>query len=126
VTERMVTDPDELERVLVPYMRQRGYDVPQRGCYVAAVAFNDAGEVCGYQMLQNAIFAEGLDASDPHVSLRKLGAMVIEYATKELKAAQMMTLTRDDAQGERIGKHAMRMGFELMPQKIYRRRLTCQ
>jgi hypothetical protein len=120
---RMITDPDELERLLVPIMQREGFGIPQRGCYVAAVEFDEAGEVIAYQMLQNALFAEGLWAKQgAGADLRTLGATVIQHA-RDLGAQQMLTLTRTDEQGERIGRFVKRMGFTLMPLKIYRRTL---
>ena len=118
---RVLTDPDEVQRVVVPVLERNGYEVPPKGCAIAAVEFDEQGEVVAFQMLQNAIFAEGLWARDGSAHLRTLGHMVIDYAEKALGVQRMMTMARQDEQGERIGRYAERMGFELMPVRVYRR-----
>lgn len=119
---RMITDPDELEQLLVPIMQREGFGIPQRGCYVAAVEFDEAGDVLTYQLLQNALFLEGMYARDGRSHLLSVHQMAVEHA-KQLGATSVMTLTKTDEQGERIGRCAKRLGYEQMPLKIYRRTL---
>jgi hypothetical protein len=119
----IIDDPDELDAVIAPWLRAKGKEVPQRGCYAAAVEFNEQGAVIGAQLLQNAIFLEGMYADEPSVSLLALHQMAVDYATKELGAERVMTFTRQDATGERIARCAKRLGYEQLPFNVFRRTL---
>jgi hypothetical protein len=117
----MITDPAELEAVLVPVLKRNGSEIPPKGCYIAAVEFDEAGEVLAYQLLQNAIFLEGLWARDNSAHLLTLYRMAETYLVETLKADRWLTLTRADETGNRIGKLAKRLGFKQMDWLIFRR-----
>jgi hypothetical protein len=123
VTERLILDADELDSLVAPYLSRIGHEIPTRGSYIAAVALDERGEIVGHQLLQNALFMEGMGASDARVPLRKLHNMLADHAQQQFGATRLMTLTRSDEQGERIGRCAKRLGYEQMPWKIYRRTL---
>ena len=118
---RLLSEASDLEKYLVPILEQNGLEVPPAGCYVAAVEFNDAGEVIAYQMLQNALFLEGMWSRDGVAHLLSLHNAVVNYA-EGLGAKRLMTMTRQDKQGEKIGKLAQRLGYELMPWNVYRKK----
>jgi hypothetical protein len=121
-TYRILNEPDELERLLLPVLKRNGSEIPQSGCYIAAVEFDDAGQIVAYQMLQNAIFLEGLWARDHSAHLLRLYRMASQYAVDTLHVGSMMTMTRQDEAGNRIGRIAERLGFEHMKWNIFRRR----
>ena len=117
---RMVTDSDELERLLMPIFKRNGAEIPKKGAYVAAIQFDDAGEVVGYQMAQSAVFLEGMWGRDHSVQLRALYNTVTEYLASR-GACGAMTFTRNDRPGQRIGKLAKRLGFEAMNWTVWRK-----
>lgn len=121
-TYRMLITPEELELHLVPILKRNGSEIPPSGCYIAAVEFNEAGEVVAYQMAQNALFLEGLWARDHSAHLLPLYRLVTDYLVNTLKAERYLTLTRQDEQGNRIGRLAERLGFERMNWNIFRRK----
>lgn len=83
-------------------------------------------EFVGFQLLQQALFAEGLWAKDGRVNLRTLASMLISYVEKlGVKPEQLLTMTRSDATGERIGKFVKRMGFEDTGFRVYRKVKKC-
>lgn len=123
-TYKILTDPLEIDTHLLPVLQQNGSEIPPRGCYVAAVEFDEAGQVVAYQMLQNAIFLEGLWARDHSAHLLTLYRMASKFATETLGAGRVMTMTRDDETGSRIAHTAQKLGFERMKWLIFRRK-TC-
>jgi hypothetical protein len=125
-TYRLLIDPLELEAIILPVLQENGSEIPERGCYAAAVEFDEDGSVVAYQMLQNAIFLEGLWARDHSAHLRNLHNMATKYAVEVLGAKRLMVMTRQDATGDRIGKLARALGFEQMKWNIFRRKQICQ
>ena len=121
-TYELLTDADELETRLKPILLSNGSELPPRGCYAAAVEINESGEIIAYQMLQNAVFLEGLWAKDHSAQLLRLYRMASKYA-ESLGAKRIMTMTRNDEQGKRIGRIAEALGLEKMDWNIYRRKL---
>jgi hypothetical protein len=120
-TYRLLIDPDELEKTLCRVFSQNGQEPPQKGCYVAAVEFDEAGEVAAYQLLQNAVFYEGLWAkSGARTHLLTLYRMATEHM-ESLGIHGAMTLTRDDEQGSRIGRLAQKLGFTRKNWIVYRK-----
>jgi len=119
---RMLTTREELEEILVPVLKANGSEIPPIDCYVASVELDEAGKVLAYQMMQNALFLEGMWARDGSAHLLTLYRMCAEFAGK-VGAERFMTMTRQDAAGERIGRIAERLGFERMPWNIFRRKL---
>lgn len=119
-TYRLLTDPDELEAVLLPVLQENGAEIPKRGCYVAAVEFDENGHVVAYQMLQNALFAEGMWSDGSGHPLR-LFRMADEFA-KSLGGPIPLTFTREDETGQKIGKIAEKLGFERMRWNVFRRK----
>lgn len=122
-TYRLISEPDELERVIGPVLKSNGSEIPARGCYIAAVEFDEQGNVVAYQLLQNALFLEGLWAADASAHLLTLYHMATEYAEKTLKVKQIMTMTRNDERGRRIGRLAERLGLRNMNLLVYRKEL---
>lgn len=121
-TFEMMIDPAELEKKLLPILLRNGSEIPAPGCYIAAVEFDEAGEVVAYQMLQNAIFLEGLWARDTSTNMRRLHRVASGYAVNVLGVKTLMTMTRNDATGNRIGRIAEKLGFERMNWNIFRRK----
>lgn len=80
-------------------------------------------EFVHFQLLQQALFAEGLWAKDGRANLRSTASMLIAYVEGlGVKPEQLLTMTRSDEKGERIGKFVKRMGFEDTGYKVYRRK----
>jgi len=121
-TYRLLATQGELDRHLLPILRRNGSEIPSPGCYVAAVEFDENGAVVAYQMLQNAIFLEGLWARDSSAHLLRLYRMAGQYAVDTLHVGSIMTMTRQDEAGNRIGRIAEKLGFERMKWNIFRRR----
>jgi hypothetical protein len=120
-TYELITDQAELDSKLVPVLAQNGLEIPQPGCYIAAVEFDESGAVVAYQMLQNALFLEGMWSRDGSAHLLRLYRMASAYAADKLGAKSIMTMTRDDETGNRIGGIAERLGFQKMKWNIFRR-----
>ena len=120
-TYAILTEQDDLDKHLLPVLQTNGSEIPAPGCYLAAVEFDEAGAVVAYQMLQQAIFAEGMWARDNSAHFLRLWHMVINHAKDELKVPSMMTFTRTDATGERIGGLVQQIGFEKKDLNVYRR-----
>lgn len=118
---RVVTDPDELEKILKPVFAINGSEIPAKGNYIAAVEFDEDGSVIAYQMLQTAVFLEGLWSRDNSSHLLRLHNMISEHAAKVLGVKGAMTMTRNDETGNRIGRLAEKLGFKKMNWNIYRR-----
>jgi hypothetical protein len=104
----------------LPVLRTNGSEIPAPGCYIAAVEFDEAGEVVAYQLLQNAVFLEGLWARDHSAHLLNLYKMATKYAAETLGASGVLTMTRNDETGNRIGRLAERLGLNKMNWNIYR------
>lgn len=121
-TYALLTEQDDLETHLLPVLQSNGSEIPAPGCYVAAVEFDEAGAVVAYQMLQNAIFAEGMWARDNSAHFLRLWHMAMDHAKEVLKVPSMMTFTKKDATGERIGNLVEHVGFVKKDLNVYRRR----
>jgi hypothetical protein len=119
-TYRLLTDQADLDKYLVPILERNGFEIPAPSCYVAAVEFDEDGNVVAYQMLQNALFLEGLWSRDGTGHLLRLYHMASEFAEKTLGAKCMMTMTRRDESGERIGRLAQKLGLEHMNWNVFR------
>jgi hypothetical protein len=85
------------------------------------VEFDDSGEVIAFQIIQNAIFLEGLWSKGGN--LLRLHKMVTQYAEEKLGAQRLMTMSRKDDTGEHIGRVARRLGYDEMPWTVYRRKV---
>lgn len=120
-TFKLLTDQAELDEHLVPVLLENGSEIPSPGCYAAAVEFDENGKVVAYQMLQNAIFLEGLWSRDSSAHLLQLYRMASAFAIEKLGVKNMMTMTRTDGTGERIGRLAQRLGFKKMEWNVFRR-----
>lgn len=119
---RMLTTVDELETHLIPVLKANGSEIPPTNCFVAAVEFDEAGQVVAYQMLQNAIFLEGLWARDSSAHLLAVYRAASKFAAETLGATRVLTMTRQDETGNRIGRIAEKLGFERMRWNIFRRK----
>jgi hypothetical protein len=120
-TYRLLTDPAEITAILVPVLESNGSEVPPAGCYVAAVEFDDAGAVVGYQIAQNGIFLEGMwSRGDAH--LLTLHNMVTKFVLDTLGVRGVLTMTRQDETGNRITRLAKKLGYEHMPWNVFRRK----
>jgi len=122
-TFRMLTDPEELDVQLRPVLERNGSEIPASGCYIAAVEFDEDGQIVAYQMMQNAIFLEGLWAHDHSAHLRNLYNLAMKYAEETIGVKQIMTMTRNDEGGQRIGRIAQALGFVKQDWSIFRRKL---
>ena len=112
----------ELDTHLLPILKQNGSEIPKPGCYVAAVEFDEQGQVVAYQMLQNAIFLEGLWVRDSSAHLLAVYRLATKFANERLGADRIMTMTRSDDAGNRIGRIAQKLGFEKLNWNIFRRK----
>ena len=119
---RMLTTPAELEQHLIPVLKANGSEIPKAGCYVAAVEFDEQGNVYAYQMGQNALFAEGMWSRGTEGHPLRLFRMLDEWCEKEFGAPIPLTFTRCDKLGEKIGRIAEKLGFERMRWNIFRRK----
>jgi len=121
-TYKLLTQQADLDAHLVPILERNGSEIPPASCYAAAVEFDEAGQIIAYQMLQNAIFLEGLWAGDGSAHLLRLYRMAVEHA-ESLGAKRIMTMTRDDEAGNRIGRIAEKLGLTNMHWDVFRRSL---
>lgn len=119
---KLLISQADLDKHLMPILRTNGAEIPPEGCYAAAVEFDESGEVVAYQMLQNAIFLEGLWSKDDSAQLLRLYRMATKYA-ESLGAKRLMTMTRNDEKGNKIGRIAEALGMEKMNWNIFRRKL---
>ncbi len=116
-----LTDYQEQVKYIQPLMHALGSDIPAEGHGVIFVQF-EGEEVIAFQILQQAVFAEGLWAKDGRAHLRTLCNNMLGFLRdKGAGGRQLLTMTRGDAQGTRIGKAAKYMGFEELDWKVYRR-----
>lgn len=120
---KLLVSPEEIEKHLVPVLKANGSEIPKRGCYIAAVEFDEKGEVLAYQMAQNALFLEGLWARDKSARLLPLHHILCKYLTEKLNADRLMTMVRNDETGRRIGRLAQKLGFEKVDWLIFRRKV---
>ena len=119
-TYALLTDQAELDKHILPVLRTNGSEIPAPGCYIAAVEFDESGAVVAYQLLQNAVFLEGLWARDHSAHLLRLYKMATGYAAETLGASGVLTMTRNDETGNRIGRLAERLGLKKMNWNVYR------
>ena len=119
-TYKILTDPAELDKHLVPIFQDNGSEIPPSGCYVAAVEFDENGVVVGYQLAQNAVFLEGLWTREGNGHPLALYRKITEHL-KSMGISRWLTITQKDEQGGRIGKLAKILGFTEMPWTVYRR-----
>lgn len=119
-TYRLLKDPDELDAILKPVLESNGSEVPACGQYVASVEFDEAGEVYAYQIVQTAVFLEGMWSRGDGAHLLRLYHMASGYIEQEFGVTPM-TFTRDDEQGHRIGRAAERLGFKRKNWIVYRK-----
>lgn len=117
---RIITDPVELYKHLGAILKENGSETPPPGT-IAVVEFDEHGQVVAYQMIQMAVFMEGLWARDKRAHLRRLWNLAHDYLMN-VGATGVMTFARNDNDtGRRIGKAAERMGCEKLPVDVYRR-----
>lgn len=88
---------------------------------MAIVEFDEAGEVLAYQMIQTAVFLEGMWARDHSAHLLAIHHEASRFVTEKMKATRYLTLTRDDEAGRRITRLAEKLGFERLPFTVLRR-----
>jgi hypothetical protein len=120
---RILEKQEELNEHLLPVLKRNGSEIPKDGCYVAAVEFDERGRVIAYQMVQNALFMEGLWAEEnTGAHLLALYRIAAQYAKERLGADRIMTMTRCDDTGNRIGRIAQKLGFEKLNWNIFRRK----
>jgi hypothetical protein len=118
---RILAEQDELNQHLLPVLKANGSEIPTPGAYFAVVEFDDAGEVIAYQMIQRAVFLEGMWARDKTAHFRSIWNIAHDFL-RENHATGVMTFARNDTKlGLRIGRVAERMGCEKMPLSVYRR-----
>lgn len=120
-TYRLLSEQSDLDEHLVPVLEQNGLAIPAPGCYVAAVEFDEEGKVMAFQMLQNALFLEGMWSQNGSGHPLRLYHMASEFAEKTLGAKSIMTMTRRDEAGERIGRLAQKLGLKHMNWNVFRR-----
>lgn len=121
-TYELLTDQSDLEKRLQPFLEANKIEVPAPGCYIAAVEFDENGEVYAYQMAQNALFLEGMYAKGAEAHLLRLYHMVVNHLVRNLGAKHIMTMTRDDDTGQRIGRIAQALKFVKQNWNVYRRK----
>ena len=118
----MMIEPDEIEARLLPILKENGSEIPERGCSIAAVEFDEQGKVVAYQMMQNMIFLEGLWSRDNSSHLLTLYRMACKYALTELKQKSVMTMCRQDSTGGRISRLAQALGMKNQNWNVFRRK----
>lgn len=113
---------DQLKHIQ-PIMEREGSQIPAEGCGIIFAQFGENDEVIAFQILHTrAVFAEGLWAKDGRAHLRSICNLMLKFLAEHgAEGRQLLTMTRGDEQGERIGKCAKYMGFEELDWKIYRR-----
>jgi hypothetical protein len=122
----IIKDYAEQVRLIQPIMRSLGSDIPREGCGVVIAQIDDKGEVMAFQILQNALFAEGLWARDASANLRTVWSMTIAEAEKITGPdGELLTMTRDDEKGARIARAIKRFGFEDAGIRVHRRVKKC-
>jgi len=119
---KILENQAELDEHLLLILKQNGSEIPKTGCYVAAVEFDEQGHVIAYQMLQNAIFLEGLWARDSSAHLLAVYRLAAKFAHERLGVDRVLTMTRCDDVGNRIGRIAQKLGFEKLNWNIFRRK----
>ncbi len=118
---RLLTDYAEQVKYIQPIMQSLGSDIPAQGNGVIFAQF-DGEEVVAFQILQMTLLAEGMYAKDGRAHLRTLCNMMLDHLRAHGGSGrQLLTMTRGDAQGQRIGKAAKYMGFAELDWKVYRR-----
>jgi len=118
-TYAILTEQDDLDTHLLPIFKSNGSEIPTPGAYVAAVEFDELGAVVAYQLAQNAVFLEGLWARDSSAHLLRLFHTIRNHL-KDVGATGLMTLTKQDETGDRIGALAERLGLRKMNWNVFR------
>lgn len=119
---RVIDNPAELERVLVPVLLANGSELPNLSTTIAVVEYDEAGEIAAYQLIQQGVFLEGMWSRDGNAHFLALWEMTRKVLVEQLDATGVMTFVRDDTElGDRIGRIAERMKFERLPLTVYRR-----
>ena len=124
-TFRVLTEYADQQKYIAPIMERMGSQIPAEGQGVIFAEFDEAGEVVAFQVLQSALFAEGLWARDGSAHLRTLWNMLLKWVDEFAGGSGrgLLTMTRSDEQGQRIGRAVQRMGFRDTGWKVYRRDL---
>jgi hypothetical protein len=104
-------------------MLSLGSQIPTEGCGIVFAQIDDKDEVVAFQILHTqAFFAEGLWARDGNAHLRTLCNLMLKFLKEHgAEGRELLTMTRGNEQGERIGKAAKYMGFEPLDWKVFRR-----
>lgn len=119
-TYKVLSTQEELDRYLVPVLKANGSEIPAKGAYVAAVEM-EGEEIVAYQILQMCIFLEGLWSKDSSSHLLRVWHLAGEYARNKLGATGLMTMTRKDDKGNKIGRLAEKLGFTNLNLNVYRK-----
>lgn len=120
---RVLTEYADQEKHIQPIMKALGSDIPAAGNGIVFAQF-EGEELVAFQILQTMTIAEGLWAKDGRAHIRTLGNMVIDFFKLQGAAGRdLLTMTRGDEQGQRIGKYVKYMGFEELDWKVYRRKV---
>ncbi len=75
-TFKILTDAEEIERILLPVLEANGSEIPTIGAYVAAVEFDESGTVAAYQIVQQGVFLEGMWSRDHGAHFLRLWHML--------------------------------------------------
>lgn len=109
--------PEE-QAPIKPILESMNSALPEPGNGVVFAEFDEHGEVVAFQILQNAIMAEGLWARDHHTNLRRIWNMLISWMKGNGCVGRDLFVI---ASTPKIGKACESMGCEKMPWTIYRR-----
>lgn len=121
VRYKILREQEELDKHILPILKANGSEIPAPGGYIAFVEFDDSGEVTAYQLLQQAVFLEGMWSRYRGAHFRTLWNMAHQFLLDN-NATGVMTFARNDTeQGKHIGRVAELMGCEKMPVDVYRR-----
>lgn len=103
-------------------MQSLGSTCPEEGQGVIFAQY-DGDELVAFQIVQTGLFAEGMWAKDGRANLLRLNRQALESVEKQVGKGSgrcLLTITREDATGERIGKAARYLGYERIG-VVYRR-----
>lgn len=117
---RVLTDHADIVRHIQPVMKSIGSDIPTEGHGVVFAQFGEDGKVEAFQIVQDAIFAEGLVSLTPKAQLRRIWHMMKDWLEKSgnVKGRDLIVI----ASSEKIGRACELMGCEPTDWKVYRRK----
>lgn len=115
----VLTDYNEQKRHIEPILKTLNSSLPAPGNAVIFAEFDDKGEVVAFQVLQQALMAEGLWARDHHAHLRKIWNMMREWLGKHGVVGRDLFVI---ASTPKIGRACELMGCEEMKDwQLFRR-----